>query len=341
MTPIQAYLVMERLLVHLKKKCLSEETKLRIDTLLKRADVVLNSLRYGIFESEDPAVTLAWKRRIDNRGFNPRGWAIEFATGFLQDLLSKKWEDTGKAAIENCELNRIWASESESLLTSISEDDYANIATSFIANQLIEESLYLIDLRSSITKEDLSTSISVLKAIDRVSLTEFLLREREHFSTEYDCFLGYLKKIGHPVLPLSRVGKVAFGILSDLWFLFDRNVSDDNPILISLKPKAEPGEFPSREYTITRLFSGEGLEFKVAGKTYFAFYPLQDSRAYLFGNDILLESGTIVGFLTKPRFKTEARSKRFPLLKAFRASPTKRVIPPTATEERFEALLKR
>lgn len=337
---------MERLLQRLDESVAPSDPKGYLGTFLERMDVLSNGLRYGIFESEDPGITLAWKKRIDAVGFDPSGWGRRFVMGFL-DTLGRKQGFMPEGVYSEDEIGD-WDAEwgidvpaKAARLRSreITRTDYVTTAAATVSDGLVAEAIYLIDLRSRISGENLDDQINILKSINRSRLIGFFMEEIENYASEFDCLRAFLESQDTPIPALTRIGKTAFSHMGDLWFLFDPDVSPDNPVLEALKPEAPLGDFPSPAYTATRLISGEALEFEVDGERYTAIYPLNQTRAYLFRGETLLGSGTIDGFLTKPRFATEDRAKRFSLLKAFKESTEKRVIPVEETGELFDRLI--
>ena len=67
MTEIQTYLALESALLRITP-AQEEDPEGFYSTFLTRMDAFANGRSYGIFESEDPIVTLAWKRAVSARG---------------------------------------------------------------------------------------------------------------------------------------------------------------------------------------------------------------------------------------------------------------------------------
>ena len=343
MTEIQTYLALESALLRITP-AQEEDPEGFYSTFLTRMDAFANGRSYGIFESEDPIVTLAWKRAVSARGFSPRGFGYYFSESFLDTL--GKLSSQVPSGLYDDEIVRAsdasWgidvpAKACRLRSREMTQSDYTSCALRLLSEQTKAEARWFLKWQlKNQSDESIAEEINNLENIHWSAISDHFRYESGNYASDFDCFLALIQA-EHSVDHLARIGKTAFRLLADSWFVFDEGCAENNPVKLELEREDTP-EYPTPEFTATRLIFGLGLAFTLEGKHYFAYYPTDDRAAYLFEDNKLVERGTIDGFLTNARFVSEGRAKRMNLLKAFREATEKRAVAPEQAKRLFADL---
>ena len=280
----------------------------QLDDYLSEIDIRPNGLKYGILESENPDFTLQWKRCTEGKRRDRLDSGFSFAKDFLKRTLDPE--------------------RSAEIADHLSEDIFTAQYRKKLAIDLAREGLYLLGLLDiPAAKEE----VNLLRhTIDNpAGLVRFIHDRSGDYPSDFDLLSGYLKSLVPGEICLSRAGKVLFGLLADHWFIYQPEVSKDNPVFWELRDLDRVPDYPSPLWIASRLFQGYGLEFTVADRRYFALYPLDSSIALLYEDGKLIARRSIDGFMTAARYRMDpGSSKRLDLFKAFKASKQRRIIAP-------------
>ena len=341
MTERQTYLALESALLRIAPEE-GEDPSGNFQRFLTRMDVRMNGLKYGIFESEDEEITLLWKKFVDSRGFKPQGFGYGFAQSFLDSLgrLSGKAPNSLYDEDVLRPTDSDWGIDPDLKAARIfskrmSRSDYQSAAVRLLADQMKRELLWFLRrIQSESDPEGIEEEIAHIESISSGTISSRIRSELGDFSSDFDFILSLIRE-ENPGTYTSRIGKAAFRLLSDSWFLFEDEVDRNNPVLLELNSNETP-IYPSYTYIAVKLISGWGLRFRFEGHEYLAAYPLDRDVAMLIRGGTEIDRGSIDGFLTNPRFTDESRARRMSLLKTFRECSEKTAVPPEEARRLLE-----
>ncbi len=294
---------------------------------LSRMDVIPNGFKYGIWESEDPSLTLAWRNHVAKDGVSQFDWGYKTAMSFL-DSLGRLGIARPNGLYEEDRLRESdakWGVDLEAKAARLkgrlisSASSWSLNCKRFLAQETIREFLWL--------KSNLNAGHEDKDTVENKedAFIEYFGSNADGTDNPFQVLLAFLKGKDHRLA--AHVGKVAFGLLSDNWFWFDRR--DGKGILrpaittpLEMQRQLETDlSFPMIALAIV---SGFTLEFGFADSVFEVVYPHDGDTAELWenigGKKTRLHYGTIDGFLTTARFHRGESGKGLNLLKAIRES---------------------
>lgn len=339
MTDRQAYLALEQALIRIAPDA-DKDPEGHYGTFLSRMDVIRNAFSYGIWESEDPTITLAWKKRIDAMGFQgDEDFGYEFVKGFLETLGrlhgekptgpysegkilpdDAKWgiDVSGKAA-------RIYSRRLDLAF-------WKTIANRFEAQETFRECLWFLKNLAKAYPTPMANAafLSLAKKTEE-DFIGYCDLFRDSYPNDLALMAAYLKDDGilDAATLVSRMGKTAFrtiGYYRFPWFDY-RNGDKDGQFSVPTDAAALTDDLrqsnPEPAKIGLLLALGYGLSFVWEDTAYLAFDPLPEGPALILtpkpdGGYRRLDYCTIDGLLTQPRFHSDSHQKGLPLVKAIR-----------------------
>lgn len=298
-------------------------------------DVLSNAEKYGIWESEDPEITLKWKKFNDERGFKTFRWSLDHVKAFL-DTLGRLSGGTPSSFYEENKINPgdedlgIDASEKAARIYAdlITKTNWTNAASSLFAKQIQEQINGLLEYAKNLiplAKE----AREEFRNIETKDLIAAVLSQGGDVSNTYPAVLELLKKKApKAAVFFAREGNYPFRLLLDNWFIFKQ--SRDVSVLSSIPAPLE---------VILSAFAGHCISFDFENRSFLFAYPFnptslnQDAYLYILKNNEyeIKAKGSFDRLLTTGKIYGESSSPM--LLKVIRNARNQKALRPEEVEE--------
>lgn len=333
-----AYLIFEQALMRIQLSP-EEDPNGYLSRFISEMDVTRNLAKYKIWESENPEITLLYKKRIDAVGFDSDKYGYYTIKGFAETLGLLH----GQVPNSFYDENRLSPSDEKAgidlpekaariFFDQITMDQWIIIASHLIADLTIKEVSWLLKQMYNVTgNSNVLSSLKFLRDLGMDSFSHYLKVNNGIIDNEYLGFLNFLKEKEMPsdlLAFIERIGSTPFSLIQENFSWFAYNEMEGIPEKsVSMNPQKALEELkplPTNASIALLLLVGYKIQFAFNNNVYETSYPFSKGPALLLKKQetqwVLQDKVSINGLLTQPRFYIPGYKKAFTLMKAIHTS---------------------